>query len=380
MQGNRFSLRHVVLSAAAVVLGSASAMAQQATGEPIKIGVIVAATGPAASVGIPERDGVLLAEEVINSRGGVKGRPIRLIVRDDASNPDTAISHANELIFGEKVVALIGSSSSASSVAIGGITHRLKFPQLAFSGFGPAIERERRCVFHLAASQEPNARAMLEYARHIKAKRMGILHDAGFGTIVLNELKRFVEGYGVELVVAEKFEAGATDTTTQAAKIKAAQPDAIFVASVSAAPMRDIRRLQVTQPIISHFGSSSYELVNAMGLGADNVIFPEFLVAEDPAPHQKEFVDLYKKKYGTLPKNFEAFSFDGVHALAEALAKVGPDAGGEAICEAMRRPYRGVFGHFDFSADDMNGIRQSSFLYSKLVNGKYTRLPFTAGN
>ena len=368
--------RKLVLSTAIASFSAAGVLAQQATGEPIKIGVIVAVTGPAASVGIPERDGVLLAEEVINSQGGVKGRPIKLIVRDDASNPDTAISHTNELIFGEKVVALIGSSSSASSVAIGGITHRLKFTQIAFSGFGPAIERERKCVFHLAASQEPNARAMLEYARSIKAKRMGVLHDAGFGTIVLNELKKLADEYGVELAVAEKFEAGATDTTTQAAKIKAAQPDAIFVASVSAAPMRDIRRLQITQPIISHMGSSSYELVKAMGAGADNVIFPEFLIAEDPAPHQKEFVEQYKKKYGTLPKNFEAFSYDGVRALAEVLAKVGPDASGEQICEAMRRPYRGVFGQYDFSANDMNGIRQPSFIYSKLVSGQYTRLPF----
>jgi len=354
------------------------APAQAVTGDPIKVGVIVAATGPAATVGIPERNGVLLAEKVINERGGVKGRPVKLIVKDDTSNADTAISLANELIFGEKVVALIGSTASASTVAIGGITHKIKLPQIAFSGFGPAIDRERTCVLHLAASQEQNARAMLEYARSINARRMGVLHDAGFGSIVLIELKRLADSYGVQLVAVEKFEMGATDTTTQAAKVKAAQPDAIFVASVSATPMRDARRLQMTQPIISHMGSSTYELVSAMGSGADNVIFPEFVLAEDPLPHQREFVELYRKEYQVLPKNVEAMAFDGLHALAQALGKVGPDAGGPKICEALRVPYPGVFAQYNFAADDMNGIQPVSFVYSKLVNGKYTRLPFRA--
>jgi branched-chain amino acid transport system substrate-binding protein len=356
----------------------ATAHAQAATGDPIKVGVIVAVTGPAAVVGIPERNGVVLAEKVINERGGVKGRPIKLIVKDDTSNADTAISLANELIFGEKVVALIGSTASASTVAIGGITHKIKLPQIAFSGFGPAIERERTCVLHLAASQEQNARAMLEYAKSINARRMGVLHDAGFGSIVLNELKRLADGYGVQLVAAEKFEMGATDTTTQAAKVKAAQPDAIFVASVAATPMRDARRLQMTQPIISHMGSSTYELVNAMGSGADNVIFPEFVLAEDPLPHQREFVELYRKEYQVLPKNVEAMAFDGLHVLAQALGKVGSEAGGPKICEALRGPYAGVFAQYNFAADDMNGIGPASFVYSKLVAGKYTRLPFRA--
>ena len=354
------------------------AHAQAASGEPIKIGVIVAVTGPAATVGVPERNGVLLAEKVINERGGVKGRPIKLIVKDDTSNADTAISLANELIFGEKVVALIGSTATASTVAIGGITQKAKVPQIAFSGFGPAIERERTCVLHLAASQEQNARAMLEYARAINARRVGVLHDAGFGSIVVNELKRFADGYGVQLIATEKFEMAATDTTTQAAKVKAAQPDAVMVASVSAAPMRDVRRLQMTQPIISHMGSSTYELVSAMGAGADNVIFPEFVLAEDPLPHQREFVERSRKEYKVLPKNVEAMSFDGLHALAQALGKVGPDGGGPKICEALRGPYPGVFAQFNFAADDMNGIQPASFVYTKLVNGKYTTLPFRA--
>ena len=72
-------------------------------------------------------------------------------------------------------------------------------------------------------------------------------------------------------------------------------------------------------------------------------------------------------------------AFDGLHVLSEVLAAVGVDAGGEKICQGMRRPYDGAFAKFDFGADDMNGVRQPSFIYTKLVNGKYERLPFRAG-
>ena len=150
------------LIAASTIALSAPAGAQQPAGEPIKIGVIVALTGAGASLGIPERNGAVLAEKIINSKGGVNGRPIQLIIEDDASNPDGAISKANNLIYREKIVALIGSSQTASTVAVGGLTNPIKLPQVAFSGLGPAIERDRKCVLHVAPSQALNARAILE--------------------------------------------------------------------------------------------------------------------------------------------------------------------------------------------------------------------------
>ena len=177
--------RRVMLLALTLFAGQlTAATAQQATGEPIKIGAILSITGPAAVFGTLERDVLQLSEKNINSKGGVKGRPLQLIFRDDGSNPDTAITHANDLIFGQKVVALLGPSISAPTVAVGGIAHRNKIPQLAYAGFGPPIEAERRCVFHMPIGLELRARALLVYAKSINAKKVGIVHDAGFGNLV----------------------------------------------------------------------------------------------------------------------------------------------------------------------------------------------------
>lgn len=348
----------------------------QTSGEPIKVGAIVSATGAGAGLGIPERNGLLLAEKDINAKGGIKGRPIKIIIEDDASNPDTALSKANELIFGQKVAALLGPSLTASTVAVGGVTHANKVPQIAFTGIGPAVERERKCVAHVLPPQRLNAQALLEYAKSIKATKVGVLHDAGYGNVVMAELKPLADKYGVKLVAVEKFEIGATDTTTQAAKVKAAQPDAVFVIATSATPFRNVKQIQMAQPVVAAIGSSSYEYVNAMGPAADNIVIPEFVVGEDPLPNQKAFVELYKQTYNSTPKNYEAAAWDAAHIVAKALETAGADATGEKLCQAMKAPYTGVLASYNFGADDMTGIPMSSFVFSKLVGGKYTRTPF----
>ena len=370
----------MLATAAAFVLASATAVchAQAAAGEPIRVGALLSVTGGLASVGQPEREGVLLAQKVINARGGVNGSPLDIVVEDDASSPDSAVSKVNALVHTQKVRAIIGPSGIAQTVAIGGITQAQKVPLIAFTGIGPAVERERTCVFHMTPSQELNARAVLAYARDTGAKKVGVLHDSGYGQVVWNSMKGLDGEYGVTFTQVEKFEIAATDATTQAAKIKASNPDAVIVISTSATPYRNVRQVKMTVPIISVHGTASYELVKAMGEAADNVIHSEFLVAEDPLPTQKEFVEAYKKEYGKLPKHFSAAGWDAVMMLADALKVAGAGAAGDKLCTAMRRPYQGATTKYDFAAPDMGGMTLGGFTYSKLVGGKFTRLDYKA--
>jgi branched-chain amino acid transport system substrate-binding protein len=370
----RTSLKHAALAAAALVSLGNVAQAQQ---EPIKIGAVLSLTGAAAGLGVPERNGVLAAEKAINAMGGIKGRPIKVIIEDDTTNPDTAVSKVNGLIYNEKVVALLGGVNLPSTVAMGGITDKVKLPQFAFTGFGPDVEKTRKCEFHMFTSHELNARALLGYATDaMHAKRVAVLHDSGYGTVVMREFSRIQSQYPVEIVAVEKYELSATDVTPQAAKIKAANPDVIIVVALQAAPFRSIRNLQMTQPIIAVNGASSYDIVSAMGNAADNIIFPEFLVYEDPLPNQKEFVDYIMKNFNVKAKNPESVAWDALHVVAKGLEKVGPDAGNEKLCDAVREPYQGVTTSYDFGAPDMTGIKLSGYIFSKVVKGTYIRLPY----
>ncbi len=372
--------RRTVLKAAAAGAALGPMVAFGQAPQPIKLGSVLSLTGPGAGLGQPERAGILLAERVINEKGGVRGRPIKVLLDDDGSNPNLAKSKAENLIFGEKVAAFIGPSLTASTGAIAAITNREKMAQITFTGLGPVIEQSYKMLYHVLPPQALNARAMLEFAtKSAKAKRIGVLHDTGYGQAVLAGLREFVESYGVEFIAIERFEVGATDVSAQAAKVRAANPDLVFVIATSPVPFRNARQMRITQTIVSAIGSASYDYVRGMGEFADEIVFPEFMVGEDPLPRQAEFVELYRKANNALPKNFETAGWDAVHIAARALEKVGPDAGNEAIALAMREPYQGALAKYNFGAPDMTGIDLSSFIYSKLVKGKFTRLPFTAG-
>lgn len=367
------------IAASLLAMTAATASLAQGSGDPIVIGAVISATGPLATVGIPERDGILLAQKLLNQKGGINGHRLEVIIEDDSSSPDVAVQKVNSLVHGRKVQALLGASGIGNTVATGAITAPLKLPQVAFSGIGPAVEKERTCLMHLLPSQELNARALLEYAtKVVKAKRVVMLHDSGYGQVVFNALKTVAPQYPVEIVGSEKFDIGATDVTTQAAKLRSQTPDAVFVVGVTAVPFRNVKQIKLSVPVISALGSSSYDVVKGMGDAADDIVFPEFLIAEDPLPNQKEFVELFRKEYGRNPKNYEAAGFDSVMVTAKAFEKAGPKPTNEALCAAYRRPYAGVLGDYDFSAADMTGLQLQSFNYSKVVKGQFTRLTFKA--
>ena len=355
---------------------AAPVLAQQS--EPISIGAVLSLTGPGAALGQAERSGIRLAEKVLNEAGGVNGRTIRVLVEDDGSKPDIAKSKAEALIFNEKIALMIGASLTASTGAISALTNSEKMPQIALTGLGPAIELSYKSLFHLLPPQELNAKAMLEYTKAQNFKKIGVLHDSGYGQLVYNNLKTMGNDYGVSFVAVEKFEVGAQDVSTQAAKVRAADPEAVYVIATSSVPFRAARQVRITQPIISAIGSSAYDYVRGMGEYADDIVFPEFLVGEDPESHQKAFVDIYKAAYNSLPKNYEAAGWDAVHIAVNTLKKAGP-TDRAAIAQAMRQPYRGVMASYNFAAEDLTGIELSSYVYSKLVKTQFTRLTFKAG-
>lgn len=376
---SKFALAGVALAAGTLISTVApEAAAQAPQGEPIKIGAVLSLTGPGAGLGQPERNGILLAEKAINDRGGIKGRPIKVLIEDDGSKPDNAKSKAEQLIFQEKVVAMIGPSLTASTGAVAAITNAENMAQLTFTGLGPKIELSYKSLYHMLPPQDLNARAMLEYTtKSLKAKKVGILHDSGYGQVVTNSLNALKGNYGVDFVAVEKFEVGASDASAQAAKVRAADPEVVFVIATSPVPFRNARQVKITQPIVSAIGSASYDYVRGMGEFGDDIVFPEFVVGEDPTPQQAAFVKLYQQAYNSLPKNFEAAGWDAVNVVAEALQTAGPNASRADLAKAMRKPYKGVMASYDFAADDMTGIDLTSYIYSKLNKGNFTRLPFT---
>ncbi len=376
-----FRIPTVVVALVGLTLCPTVGSSQTSKGAPIKIGAILSLTGPAAGVGIPDGNGVKLAFKIINERGGIAGRSVELVVLDDASSPDTAISKANTLIYTEKVKAIIGSSLTVCTDAAATVTQAAKVPQVAITGQGPAIELSYPYLFHVNPTFEQHAKAVLAYvSKGLAAKRLGVIYDSGYGRFVFEDMEKLAATYGVQIVGAEKYEVAATDATSQAAKVRDAKPDVVVIIGTSAVPFRNAKQVGIQQPIVAAAGAATYEIVKAMGEAADNVAFVEFLAGEDPLPHQAEFVRLYKAEYGVLPKGFEGLGWDAAQIIFRALEKVGADATptqlGDAII-AVSGDYKGAAGTRDFRAADKTGYQLSSFVYTKISKGQWKRMSFT---
>ena len=135
----------------------------------------------------------------------------------------------------------------------------------------------------------------------------------------------------------------------------------------------------MTQPMIAVNGASKLTCVNAMSSAADSVIvFPEFLVYEDPLPNQKEFVDLVMKDMPACGRGTpDPSAWDAMQRRwFRRWRRSASDAGNEKLNEAVRGPYTRVTTQYDFAAPDMTGITLSGYIFSKLVNGVYTRTSF----
>lgn len=366
-----------VLAVAAALMPGLSARAQQPAGAPVKVGVLVSVTGAFALIGRAQRESYLLAQKVVNERGGVNGRPLQLMIEDDGSNPDTAVTKVNQMV-SSGAVAVLGPTGLAATVATGGITSQKGLPQLATAGIALPAERERKCVFHMMPAQQINAAGLLTYAADAaKAKRVAVLYDSGIGQAVMNVMKDIAPQYGVNFVAAEKYDLTATDMSSQAAKVKAASPDLVLVVATSPTPFRNLRQLKVAAPMVATLATALYDTVKAMGDSAEGVTFVEYLVAENPRPREAEFVELFKAEYNKLPKNFEAAAWESVMVATKALRQV-PTAEPDKLCASIRTRYSGAHTDYDFGAADMTGIRLSSFVYSRVQDGKFVRLPFTA--
>ena len=350
----------------------------QTSGAPIRVGAIVSVSGPLAPIGAVSREGYQLAEKVINQRGGIDGRPLQLVFEDDSSSPDIAVTKANGLL-NSGVVAILGPTGLAATLATGGIIAQKNVLQVTGAGIALPVERERKCLLHMMPAQHINAAGLLSYAVDgVHAKRVGVLYDSGVGQAVMNSMKDLAPKYGVTFVAAEKFDLAATDMSSQVAKLKAANPDLVMLLTSSPTPFRNLRQLNVHAPVVTGLAVAVYDSIKAMGPAAEGVVFAEYMVAEEPRAREKEFVDLFYGEYRKLPKNFEVAAWEAVMVVADALKKAGPDAGPDQLCAAARGKHAGAHIDYDFTAADMTGIRLSSFQFSTVKDGKFVRLPFTA--
>ncbi len=370
---------------AAAVLWAVPLAAGQ--GEPIKVGAILSVSGPASFLGAPEKRTAEMLVQKINASGGLLGRKIQLIVKDSEGSPEKATSFAKQLIEEEKVLAIIGPSTSGESLAIKNLCQEGKTILLSCAAAEKIVDPIAPYVFKTPQKDSDAARWIFQTMREMNIRRIGVIvSNDGFGIAGKAQIEKIAPEYGLQIAIAEVYDKGATDLTGVLNKIKGQNVEGLVnwsIVPAQALVAKNMKQIGFQVPLFQSHGYGNIKYVQAGGEAANGTMFPAspILVADQlPAKHpQRELLLSYKKDYEAMYKEeasaFGAYAYDAILILAEAIRKAGT-TDREKVRAAIEdlKGFVGTSGIFNYSKTDHSGLDMSAFEMLTVKDGKFVRL------
>jgi len=375
-----------LFAAAAVIIALSIAPALAAPA--IKVGAILAVTGPASFLGAPEAKTLEMVVEEINAKGGINGSKIELVIKDSGASPEKAISFAKQLIEEEKVFAIIGPSTSGETMKIKDIAEQGKTILLSCAAAEAIVNPVAKYVFKTPQKDSDAVIRIFQQMKKMGITKIGVLSsNTGFGGAGKAQIEKLAPEHGIQIVLSEVYNSSATDLTAEVTKIKAANVQAIVNWSIEPAQaivIKNARQMGLTVPIFQSHGFGNIKYVQAAGAAAEGVIFPagRLLVADslsDKNP-QKKVLESYKKTYEAKYKEdvstFGGHAYDAMKILEQAMKAAGPGADKDKVRSTIEnmKGLVGTAGIFNFTPTDHNGLGLDAFEMLTVKDGKFTVL------
>jgi branched-chain amino acid transport system substrate-binding protein len=380
-------MRTRLLAAAAVA--AAFAAAAVPVHAQIKVGVTVSATGPAASLGIPERNTFQLVPSTI------AGQKVEYIVLDDASDTTRARQNAEKFVNEDKVDVIIGSTTTPNSLAMIEVAARSRTPMISMAASARIVEPMddvRRWVFKTPQSDALMATAITQHMSDKGVKTVAYIgfNDA-YGEGWASEFGRFADLRKMKVVASERFSRTDTSVTGQILKILSANPEAALIGASgtpAALPQATLVERGYKGRIYQTHGVANADFLRVGGRNVEGTLLPAgpILVAEqlpDSNPSKKvalEYKKLYEGKHGAGSlSTFGGHAWDAQLLLATAVpealkrAKPGTAEFRAALRDAIEgvRDLRATHGVFNMSPQDHNGLDQRARVMVRIEKGQW---------
>ncbi len=367
------------------VLAAAISFSCMKSQDTIKIGAIFAVTGPASFLGGPESKTAKMLVDQINATGGIHGKEIELIIKDSAGSPDKAISFAKKLIDEDKVLAIIGPSTSGETMAIKNICEERKTILISCAAAETIVNPVNRYVFKSPQKDSDAVLLIYEAMKKKNLTKIGIISsNDGFGNAGKDQLVKLAAKSGITILISEVYDKKKTDLTGVLTKLKSKNVQAVVNWSIVPAQSivaKNMKKINLAVPLFQSHGFGSIKYVKEAGEAANGIIFPcgRLLIAESlNADHpQKDVLMKYKndyeKKNGGEASTFGGHAYDAVMILVEALKQSGGDK--EKTRDAIEglKSFPGTGGIFNFSATDHNGLQKNAFEMLTVSGGKFVQ-------
>lgn len=375
-----------VLAAGAVFMGALTGCgggSKGADGDTIKVGGLLEMTGGSASFGISGKNGIDLALKKINEKGVLGGKKLSLVVADTKSEASEATNGMQKLISQDKVVAVIGPNQSSAVIASGAINNGAKVVDITPMGTNPDVtvdpktKQVKPYSFRTCFIDPFQGTVMASFASNeLKVKKAAIYIDntSDYAKGLAQFFKENFVKNGGQVVIEEAYLQKDTDFKSTLTKIKAAQPDFIYIPGYYQEVgliVKQAREMGITVPMAGGDGWDSAKLPEIAGKAAlENTFFSSLYSPDDTSDLNKEFVAEYKKAYNTNPDVFAALAYDSTLLVAKAIEDAG-SADPAKIAEAMAKikGFKGVSGEVTFN-EEHNPIKSAVIIEHK--DGKQT--------
>ncbi len=338
--------------------------------EKIKIGVVTPLTGDASNFGEWTQEGLELAKDEINAKGGVNGKQIELIYEDGKCMPKEALNAIQKLITVDKVSVVIGEICSSATLTMASVAEEAQIILMSTASSSPKITDAGDYVFRNWPSDIFEAGAMAEFANKKGYKTAAIIYvnnDYGLG---LRDI--FNENFDGNIVAIESYEQESADFRTQLTKIKSANPDSIFIGGYTneiARIVTQIKEIGLDAQTLSVSTAESEEALGIAGDALEGLYYSSFAI-DEARGEAKGYQERFQAKYGKQSEIFAATAYDALKIIAQAMEN-GIDS--ETIKNALysTKNFPGVSGITTF---DENGDVAKPPIIKTVKEGKFIKL------
>jgi len=354
--------------------------------EPIKIGAIFAVTGPASFLGAPEEKTVRMMVDEINAAGGVLGRKVEVIIKDSGASPEKAVSFAKQLIEEDKVLAIIGPTTSGETMQIKGLCEENEMILVSAAAAEVIVNPVAKYVFKTPQKDSQAVTWIFNTMKDMGISKFAIVSsNDGFGAAGKAQLEQMAGPAGMEILANEVYDKQATDLTDILTKIKGtAGVQAVInwsIVPAQAIVCKNMKQIGLDVPLFQSHGFGNPKYVEQAGVAAEGTLFPAgrlLVVDELPADHpQKKLLADYKEQYEALYKeNVSTFGGHAYDALTVVLAgiRAANSTDRAKVRDAIEnlKGLPGTAGIFNFSPEDHTGLDLSAFEMLVVKDGKFT--------
>jgi len=342
----------------------------------LTIGFSTVLSGRAADYGRHQKQGVTMAVDEINGKGGVNGVKFEVITEDDKGDPKESANVAQKFVADARIKVVIGPFSSPSCFAAGPIYQRAKLAIIPSLASNSDIPKQGNYIFQNSSTHADDAPGTAHYLVNVlKAKKIALVYiNDDFGRGYKQHLEPAVEKLGGEFVAAEAYNPGEVDYRNLLIKINNTKPDALFgacYAAESAQVVIQAKELKVPFPISFSGGTMSSSYLKLGGKAVEDTVIMSSFIVEDPDPYVQDFVKNFRSTYNEDPNLFSAYPYDTVYLIATAIRSIKGEITRSSLRDALAglKNIKTLVG--DVSADQHGHFGPRKMVYVIVKDGAF---------